>query len=347
MAKTPVTPELANMLKALRLQKNIQAKDLAEKIDRSSAYITKLEKGDVKSIDNDLLDSILSFLTGGDTEGDELVEKIYAIRKQYPSEEEIEEQLWFVNFDTILRRLPIPEKLISCLNDRISTNTIERSILLRRINNNEALTEDEKNDESIEFNRWFSPKKNNSAQSIKILLEEKDLNDILDRKVTFASYIFVFSIAFYILKIERFGEQVVIGDEENSNLMRETTALLNQYKFYSLAEKSKKIANAETQEQINEIWNSFDTENQEILSDILSGFKFASELDIQTTNIRLKDFSSNMHWDIWFMLKLISCRYSDLDELSATMKKEFLNEVEALILKYKELPKAQKSVETY
>ena len=54
-----------------------------------------------------------------------------------------------------------------------------------------------------------------------------------------------------------------------------------------------------------------------------------------------------MHWDIWFMLKLISCRYSDLNELSATMKKEFLNEVEALILKYKELPKAQKTVETY
>lgn len=347
MPKTPVTPELANMLKSLRLQKSIQAKDLAKKINRSSAYITKLEKADVKSIDNDVLDSILSFLTGGDTEGDELVEKIYAIRKQYPSEEEIEEQLWFVNFDTVLRRLPIPEKLILCLNEKISTNAIEPSALLKRINNNEALTEDEKNDESIGFNRWFTPKKNNRSQSIKIFLDEKDFYDILERKSTFASYIFVFSIAFYILKIERFSEQTVITDTENTTLMRETTNLLNQYKFYSLAEKSKKIANAETQEQINEIWNSFDTENQDIISDILSGLKFASEVDIQRTNEQLKSFSLNMHWDIWFMLKLISRNYSDLDELSTTMKKEFLNEVESLVLKYKDLPKAQKTVETY
>ena len=347
MSKTPVTLELANMLKALRLQKRIQAKDLAANIGRSSAYITKLEKGDVKSIDNDLLDSILCFLTGGDTEGEELVERIYAIRKQYPSEEEIEKQLWFVNFDTVLRRLPIPEKLISCLNEKITVNAIERTVLLRRINNNEALTEDEKTDESIEFNRWFSPKKNMRAQSIKILLEANVFNDILDRKIAFASYIFVFAIAFYILKIERFGEQIVISDDENTCLMNDTVVLLNQNKFYSLAEKSKIIANAETQEQINEVLNSFDTENQEILFDILSGLKYASELDIQTTNIRLKNFNSNMHWDIWFMLKLMSFSYSDLNELSASMKKEFLNEIENLILKYKELPKAQKTIETY
>ena len=347
MSKTPVTHELANMLKTIRLQKGIQAKDLADKIGRSSAYISKLEKGEVKSIDNDLLDSILSFLSGGDTEGEELVERLYAIRKQYPSEEEIEKQLWFVNFDTVLRRLPIPEKLISCLNEKITVNAIERTVLLRRINNNEALTEDERTDELIEFNRWFSSKKDKSAQSIKILLEANVFNDILDRKVAFASYIFVFAIAFYILKIEKYGEQVAISDDENSELMNETTGLLNQNKFYSLAEKSRIIANAKTQEQINEVWNSFDTENQEIVVDILSGLKYASELDIQKTNTRLKEFSSNMHWDIWFMLKLISFSYYDLDELSATMKKEFLNEIENLIIKYKELPKAQKSVETY
>ena len=347
MSKTPVTLELANMLKSLRLQKRIQSKDLAENIGRSSAYITKLEKGEVKSIDNDLLDSILSFLNGGDTEGEELVERIYAIRKQYPSEEEIEKQLWFVNFDTVLRRLPIPEKLISCLNEKITVNAIERTVLLRRINNNEALTEDEKTDESIEFNRWFSPKKNKKAQSIKILLDANVFNDILDRKVAFASYIFVFAIAFYILKIEKYGEQVVISDDENTELMNETTVLLNQNKFFSLAEKSRIIANAETQEQINEVWNSFDTKKKKIVSEILSGFKYASELDIQTTNTRLHNFCSSLHWDIWFMLKLISFSYYDLDELSATMKKEFLNEIENLILKYKELPKAQKTIETY
>ena len=346
MLKTPVTPELSNMLKTLRLQKNIQAKELALKIGRSPAYITKLEKGDVKNIESELLDNILNVLSDGDPESDGLVDKIYAIQKQYPSNDEIEEQLWFVNFDTVMRRIPIPDKLISYMLEKISMNKIDRSTLLKRINNNEALTPAEKQDETIEHNRWFSSR-NNTSNSIKILLSDVEMNGILDRTMTFASYIYVFCILFYILKIERFKEIVDITEDENKLLMDETTKILNEYKFYSLAEKSKIIATAETQEQINELWNSFDTENQQYISDILAGLKFASELDIETTNIRLKSFSENIHWDIWFMLKLISLKYSELDELSTTVKKDFLKEIEDIILKYKNLPKSQKNVETY
>ena len=54
-----------------------------------------------------------------------------------------------------------------------------------------------------------------------------------------------------------------------------------------------------------------------------------------------------MHWDLWFMLKLISFNFSSMDDLSTTLKKELLNEIEELIQKYNSLPTAQKKVETY
>ena len=44
MLKTPVTPELANMLKTLRLQKNIQAKELKAFVEGEYAKMEDKEK---------------------------------------------------------------------------------------------------------------------------------------------------------------------------------------------------------------------------------------------------------------------------------------------------------------
>lgn len=345
MPKTPVTPELAETLKSVRLQKGIQAKALAEHIGKSNAYITKLEKAELKFIDDDLLDDIFAFIMGDDVDSDIIAKKTQELKKQKLSNEEIDNQLWFVNFDTVYRRIPIPAALIQFINEHIELNRIDRQLLVSRINNNEALTPEEKSNTELEFNRWYSIKEND--QSIKINITPELVNDILDRKEVFSSYVFVFCILFYVLKIEKYYNRVDLSREENISLMNETTQTLNQFKFYSLAEKSNIINNAENQEQLNEIWNSFDTENQEILSDILSGFRYASELDIANTNPRLKGLSKNMHWDLWFMLKLVSFDFSSLDDLSTSLKRDLLNDIEELVRKYNSLPTAQKKVETY
>lgn len=349
MPKTLVTPELAATLKTVRTQKGIQAKDLAKHIERSNAYITKLEKAELKYIDNDLLDKIFAYLLGDDLDNDTIAKKIHEIQNpQTSNEEALEKQMWFLNFDTVLRRIPIPEKLISFIVEKINSNHIDRNILLNRINANEALTDDQINDENIEFNRWFSFNLGDlKTNRIKIKLSEQRFNAILDKEDLFSPYIFVFCILLYVLKIEKYGNRTKITFDENTELMDLTTQLLNEYRFYSLIEKNKLIASAENQEQINEIWNSFDTENQEIISDILTGFQYASELDIANTNPRLKGFSENMHWDLWFMLKLVSFNFASLDDLSTTIKKELLTEIEELIQKYNSLPTAQKKVETY
>ena len=112
MPKTPVTLELAATLKTVRTEKGIQAQTLAEHIGKSNAYITKLEKAELKFIDNDLLDQIFAFIMGDDTDSDIIAKKTQELTKQNLSDEKIDDQLWFVNFDTVYRRLPIPEKLI-------------------------------------------------------------------------------------------------------------------------------------------------------------------------------------------------------------------------------------------
>lgn len=346
MAKISVTLELANTLKTIRLHQGIQAKDVAKYIDRTPAYISKLENGKINTIDEEVLNNILVYLAKNNTL-EELTDIVLkTIDNQNQPIDKLEDQIWFMNFDTVYRRLPIPEKLIEYINKEIEANNIDISYLVDRINSNEALSDEDNNNDAIEPNKWYVTK-NGNFPGIKMCISKEQVCDILSGETLFAPYVFVFCILFYIIKIEKYKNQTLLTFEKNTELMDETTQILNSYKFFNLVEKDKMLEKAETEEQLNEIWNSFDTENQQIISDILSGFKFASEMDIGVTNKRLEEFSQNMHWDLWFMLRIISLEYMKLDELSTTLKKEFIQDISKLIEKYSDLPKAQKTKETY
>ena len=185
------------------------------------------------------------------------------------------------------------------------------------------------------------------ALSIKIKLSEDQLNRILDKAYDVAPYIFVFCILFYLLKIEKYQDTISITDEQNREIMKETADILGGFKFLSISEKNRLITEKQSQEEIQEILNSFDKDNIEILNDIIAGFQFASEHNIKSTNEQLKAFGENMHWDLGFMLRIISLNYTSLKETSVSNRKNLLAEIEALVKKYCELPKDQNRIETY
>lgn len=347
MPRAIVTPELTETLRSIRLQNKVQAKKLAEHLKKSPAYISKLENGGIQTIDTRELYNIFQFISR-ESNSMEVAEKIYKSLKIKYSSKEIEEQLWFTNYDTVDCLLPIPEVLIQELNDRIKKLGITRQYLNERINANEALTSEEINDSSIPFNQWFHQKRiGGSAQSIKIKLSEKQMNKILDRQIDVAPYVFVFCILFYILKIESYGEAINLSDEENSALMKQTTSVLNSYKFYSISEKNALISQKQSEDEVQELLSSFDNANIEIINDILAGLRIASEHNIKTTNEQLGKFSKNMHWDLGFMLRIISMEFTLLQKTSVSNKRNLLNEIEHLIQKYSAIPEEQYIIEEY
>ena len=115
MPRAIVTPELTETLRGIRLQNKIQAKNLAAHIGKSPAFISKLESGNIQTIDTKELYSILQFISG-ENSSTELAEQIYASLRFKYSSKEIEEQLWFTNYDTVECLLPIPEALIDDLS---------------------------------------------------------------------------------------------------------------------------------------------------------------------------------------------------------------------------------------
>ena len=348
MPRAVVTPELTEILRSIRLQNKIQAKLLAEHIGKSPAYISKLESGNIQTIDTRELYMILQYISGGEENTAQLAERIYSTLKVRYSAKEIEDQLWFVNYDTVERTLPIPESLIAEINALIQDVGISLRQLNQRINANEALSPEEIEDERIPFNHWYHKTRNDrAAQSIKIKLPESTMNAILECKIDACPYVFVYCILYYVLKVKYYGDVVQISDEENSSLIDETVRILNLHKFYSITEKEAVTAEMESKEEVLERLSSFDRDNIEILNDILSGFQFASEYNIKSTNGQLKSFSENMHWDLGFMLRIISMNFRDLERTSVSNKKNLIAEIEELIKKYAEIPDQQNIIESY
>ena len=346
MPKTLVTQQLADSIKMIRQQNNIQSKAVAEHVGKSSAYISRLEKGEIKSIDSVLLDKILEYICGDNIESGEIVSVLYDTLTIRYSKEEIDKQIWLMNYDMIARRVPIPEELVKSINEMMESYSISRPHLLERINANESLTAEEISDSSIEYNRWYS-KDDGKKQIIKMKLEMQDLDVILDKKARSSPYIIILSILYYILKIAEYGDDTDLSDNDNADLMEKATQILNAHKFYSIAEKNKILKTIRTEQQYNELLSTFDIENSNIISDIIAGFKYASETDVQTANSRLKAFDKNLRWDIWFILRIISLNYQKLDDLSTTLKREFIHEIEELINTYHDIPDDKKKMEVY
>ena len=347
MPKYLIDSSFGETIKTARVQNNIPAKVLAEHINKSPAYITKLEHGDIKSIDIDTFNSILSCIFGNAKDQNEIVNKLYESLNIKYTNTEIEKALWFQNFSTVSCRIPISKELIEYINGLINSNDISREYLLLRINSNESLSDEEKQDKSIEENQWYIDKSDNKSQCIKLNLKESYFNSILDCKKNKAPYVYILSILYYINKIIKYNETIKISTDENKKLMHETIDTLNQFKFYSITEKEKALYNNKTNDDISNILNSFDIENKELINHIISALQIYSDIDVKQINEYLIEYNNTINWDLGFAVRILGLPFSKMDKVSFSSKKKLLNEIEQLIDKYSSTDDLIDKIEVY
>ena len=76
MSKLPLTIEMADTIRELRLQNKITSKDITLALGRSPSYISKIESGYIKSISEEEFDIILSMILPGCTSAQERLDKL-------------------------------------------------------------------------------------------------------------------------------------------------------------------------------------------------------------------------------------------------------------------------------
>lgn len=353
MAKFEVTPELAYTIRSVRTQKKITAKAIAEHIKKSQSYMSRLEKGEIRTIDEEDLSAILLFIfkqkDSVEPSLEAILDNIYSTLELQYSDSEIEQQLWLYNFDTVARKIPVPRDLTENLTIKMHNLGISIPELCRRINANEGILPDIENTDSYPFNEWQALVKNHKIDFcfIKMRVSEQDISEILDGTAISANYVSLLAISYYLHKIEQYGSQVLLSQEENLNISHLAVDYLNQYHFYSISEKNKLSKQAKSQDERERLISSFDRENQQLVTEILTAIHVFSELDIQRNNKVLKSIKDNLDWDLGFVFALAGMSFCELKSLSYSNKARLLSEINELIRKYKELPDEKKQIDCY
>ena len=212
MAKYDVTSELASVIKSTRIANNVTAKSIAEHVGKSQSYISKLEKGDIKSIEQSELISIFRFILGSEEAFQDFLNKslskiISSVALRY-NDDEINEQFWYLNFDQVLRLIPIPEKMIDDLSEKIKDNNISIEYLCERINGNESISPEVADLDSYPYNTWFPLVEDGEikSRSIKMKVSKSEIYDILNKDKLSTNYVTMLSIVYYIIIIRKHGK---------------------------------------------------------------------------------------------------------------------------------------------
>lgn len=339
MPKIEITKELAQCLRALRLQHNLSTTKLSAAIGKSPAYISKLEKGEIHSIDINLFNEALLTVVGGNSESlnaayDELANYFNLIFNS----KELDQQIWFINFDRITRVIPIPESLVDEINSILLEHNITYEELLIAINSNLDLPEEDIN-RKVPYNQWFiSQGKKDGTKSIKIKIESDILYGILEKRIQKIAYTFMESITYYTLRLSAGS---TLTKAKNILLKEETTTLLNKHKFYSILEREELIKKSASEEDLSSVLSTHDLKNRKLIDEILEEMHYISDLDVTEINKFLESLRDNMNWDLGFVMALNSIPLNLLTNTEFEDRQKMLNEINEIFLKYKNSIKKQ------
>lgn len=347
MSKLPLSLELADTLRELRIQNKITSKEITHALGRSPSYLSKIENGGIKSIAEEELDTILKTIFPEVSTKQDRLEKLVEVQVNKYGFDTREGWVWFQNLDTVYRLIPIPVGLISEILCLLQESSITIEALVERINGNEELCVEDLNNADLPYNLWFERSDSDSKMSIKIHLSVEEVNEILNGNTKACNYVTMQAIVHYLHKIKLYPQDHVFLNSDLVLIQKEWQALLDKHKFFSLSRKEMLLSQTHSKSQEKDILNEFDLENQKILNRLLQIIKMATDMDVLTTNKSLKQFISNLEWDYNFMLRVIGFSFSSIEECSFSNKLQMLKEIRDVISKYQEMPKNQKALETY
>ena len=347
MAKIPLTIEISEAIRELRLQNKIASKEIAGVLGRSASYVSKIENGSIKTISEEELDLILKEIFPSSKSAQERLDKLVDFQIKKYGIDSSEDKAWFYNLDTVYRMIPVSTGLITEIKDLLAETGLSIEQLVARINSNEDISDEERNDPALPYNMWVESNDANAKLIIRMKLSVGEVADILDGLVEVCNFVTMQAIVHYLFKVKLFPEKNNLDIKDLVAVQKAWEELLDKHKFYTLVRKEKLLSQANSKHQARSILNEFDLENQEVINLMLQFIKMASDMDVYTTNKSLRQFIRNMDWDYQFMLRIIGFDYSAIGECSFSNRLQMLREIREIISKYRNMPEEQKALDTY
>lgn len=327
MPKIKITQKLAETIKNERENRNISARKLSELLGKSISYISSIETDKIKSIDPLAFDDIFRAIL------DDLDEKAYqnymnnltADVEFELTKEEKEKETWLIEYDLILRKIPIHNSIIDYINSELTNLNKTIDDLLIQLNKNETIKEDI---QSNKLKVFFNDEKGSIGWSYKFEVDKETIEKILNKEKHTCNYITMLGIIYSlnVIKGINFSDSLTLAEN-----------FLSEHKFYKVKELRKaKSQNkiSKTNKDTSEFYSylpdeDFDLENQKKILD--EHFSVFGELDVLYSLKTIKSLNNNLKVDLPFMFALFQMPFHKLKNTPKEKKQELIKTIRKLI----------------
>lgn len=343
MAKVIVDKGLAETIKSLRMQNGIAAKDLALTLDKSRSYVSKLENGEIASINSEDLIKGLRFISK-ESEIDDIIDKVLKTVSIRYTKDEIDRMLWIDNFDKVDRLIPIPDGFAQTYTEILQNNVISIERLVDEINSNLFIPHSILKKRGIPTGRWF---KEGDSVYIKMKVSFDDIYLILSGKKKKSNYVILLAIVLYSLRLTEYKDFHEFDHDTTIEILDKATTILENYKVYTLTKKVEIIETAVDTPEVIERLSKHDQDNVSVIGQFNPLLHLYSYYDVASANRLISEFTKNMEWEAPFIMEIAGLPFYELGQCSYRIKKELLEEIRSLLREKCALPEAEKKKEKY
>lgn len=348
MARYDVTSQLSEGIRNTRNKNNIVAKDLAMHIEKSPAYITKLEKGEIKSIEDSELLSIINYVVPGncgiDSKIERFVEDNYPLSTYYL----IDSELWLKNYAWTVSKLIVPQEMQYKVRQWLEDERISIDELYNKINSNISLTEMGIDIAALPNNQWCELLYQSGKNCvIKLYIEHKDIYDFIYGDSRESTYLLAYVVVRFMSWMTRFPDTSSLTYQEEEEINSATVEFLDSYEFMSIEGRYNKKAKEQLSSKLETMFFN-DSYNAVGLFYSMINISYAIQPLGKDKALRsLTHLEEMLKWDPGFVVKMLELPFIQLGNISFTNKKRLLNDIYRLVESYSNMPDQQKCIEDY
>lgn len=309
----PLTPELGMALKNFRIENKVTAKSITDEFKKAPSYISKLEKGDIKKIEGDFLIQLCNYIAGSEHGLSNFLNKLTQNFKDFTDET----KLIIMNIDDLLLEHTMPSNLVLEINDYLTEHNLTITQLVDMINANEDIANREGYDK-LPVNIWYEKNFDIDNIAIKLSVPTIYIEDLLAQKIVTAHRVIIEAILYSLYKL---------GKEEKPHY-----AAHSKLDFYRLLPARSVIRI--TPDNIEDIFGGLEPDTADALKKVTYDLKLITTISKSFGSKRIKQIANNMNEDLGFCFAYMAVDIVELEKKDKDKKKQFLDELRALVKKY-------------
>lgn len=334
MPKYTVTKNMGSALKNLRQYRKVKAVDLAKAINKTGAYISKLEKGELNTIDCDDFIQIIRTMSQSKEEFAEAIDTLLKDTSMEFSEEEKQNEEWKLNLDYFYRVIPIKDEYRSLVKTKMEELNISSTQLSNYINSNFDIYNDDtlnkSNLDKVPRNQWIF---NEGNSYVLMEIPADKIDKILEPDSKYSCYGDMFCILMSLYRLSKLEKEKAYLQAHNDLESMQILTLRDTENVMQAYGEEQKMHDLLSQRNNANL----PMENRKLLTalnDFVQHIYSFSVFNINYANEKIATLNTSLDADPVMALKLIGTDIIPLKDKPTALKKEFFNAVEDLIQEY-------------